>query len=72
MIDRDFDDDFDDDDLEIMSDSGSTPKSNHGGRLAALVERADTRVEDLIKVASEMSQIQSQIEELAEQRRGLD
>lgn len=41
-------------------------------RLAALARREDTRVEDAIRLASEISEVQSRIEELTAERRGLD
>lgn len=41
-------------------------------RLDALERRPDTRAEDLIKIAGELSQVQSRIEESTEQRRKLD
>ncbi len=41
-------------------------------RLTALSEKSDNRAEDLIKIASELAQVQSQIEEVDGERRGLD
>ncbi|ACK82578.1 DUF4349 domain-containing protein [Methylorubrum extorquens] len=41
-------------------------------RLTALAEKPDNRAEDLIKIAGELAQVQSQIEEAEGTRRGLD
>ncbi|AWI88230.1 DUF4349 domain-containing protein [Methylobacterium sp. DM1] len=41
-------------------------------RLTALAEKPDNRAEDLIKIAGELAQVQSQIEESEGTRRGLD
>lgn len=44
---------------------------NYRERLKNLESRADSRVEDLIRIANELSQTQTQIEEIDEQRRRL-
>lgn len=41
-------------------------------RLTALAEKPDNRAEDLIKIAGELAQVQSRIEETEATRRGLD
>lgn len=46
--------------------------TDYRDRLNGLSARSDTRVEDLIKIANELSQVQSQIEELEGKRRGLE
>lgn len=45
---------------------------DYRGRLKNIEARAETRVEDLIKIANELSQTQSRIEEIGEQRRRLE
>ena len=46
--------------------------SDYRTRLTALAEKPDNRAEDLIKIAGELAQVQSQIEEAEAARRGLD
>ncbi len=46
--------------------------SDYRTRLTALAEKPDNRAEDLIKIAGELVQVQSQIEEAEGTRRGLD
>lgn len=46
--------------------------SDYRDRLTALAQKPDTRVEDLVKIASEQSQVQAQIEEIEGRRRSLD
>jgi uncharacterized protein YceK len=46
--------------------------TDYRDRLAALLKRPDAKVEDLIKVQSELSTTQSQIEAITEQKRQLD
>ncbi|CAO4172491.1 DUF4349 domain-containing protein [Methylorubrum populi] len=46
--------------------------NDYRNRLTALAEKPDNRAEDLIKIAGELAQVQSQIEEAEAQRRGLD
>lgn len=49
-----------------------TQLADYRDRLNGLSARSDPRVEDLIKIANELSQVQSQIEELEGKRRGFE
>lgn len=57
-----------------ISDTGRrlTQLNDYRSRLTALAEKPDNRAEDLIKIAGELAQVQSQIEEAEGTRRGLD
>lgn len=49
-----------------------TQLTDYRERLTALARRTDAKVEDLIKIESELSNVQSELESIAGQRKGLD
>lgn len=62
-------------DLTRQIDDGSrklTQLNDYRTRLTELAAKADTRVEDLIRIAQALSQVEAQIEEADAKRRGLD
>ncbi|PXW65983.1 DUF4349 domain-containing protein [Methylobacterium sp. B4] len=57
-----------------IADTGRrlTQLTDYRDRLTALSQKPDNRAEDLIKIAGELAEVQSQIEEAEGRRRGLD